>query len=71
MSPNKDKDLVSLTMSILDNPPKHYRLDKDGVFKEAQEQINTWEEFFKLYSDPEGLENFMADRGQDIPKDRN
>ena len=68
---SKDQDLVSLTLSILDNPPKHYRLDKDGVFKEAQEQINTWEEFFKLYSDPEGLENFMADRGQDIPKDRN
>ena len=68
---SKDQDLVSLTLSILDNPPKHYRLDKDVVFKEAQEQINTWEEFFKLYSDPEGLENFMADRGQDIPKDRN
>lgn len=57
MSPNKDKDLVSLTMSILEKPPKYYRLDKDGVFKEAQEQINTWEEFFKLYSDPKRLEN--------------
>ena len=67
---SKDQDLVSLTLSILDNPPKHYRLDKDGVFKEAQEQINTWEEFFKLYSDPKRLENFMADREQDIPKDR-
>lgn len=64
MSPNKDKDLVSLTMSILEKPPKYYRLDKDGVFKEAQEQINTLEEFFKLYSDPKGLENFMADREQ-------
>ena len=52
----KDQDLVSLTLSILDNPPKHYRLDKDGVFKEAQEQINTLEEFFKLCSDPKGLE---------------
>ena len=62
MSPNKDKDLVSLTMSILEKPAKYYRLDKDGVFKEAQEQINTWEEFFKLYSDPEGLDDFMADR---------
>lgn len=67
---SKRDDLVSLTMSILEKPPKHYRLDKDGVFKEAQEQINTWEEFFKLYSDPEGLENFMADREQDVPKDR-
>ena len=66
----KDEDLVSLTLSILDNPPKHYRLDKDGVFKEAQEQINTLEEFFKLCSDPKRLENFMADREQDIPKDR-
>lgn len=70
MSPNKDKDLVSLTMSILEKPPKYYRLDKDGVFKEAQEQINTWEEFFKLYSDPEGLDDFMADREHDVPKDR-
>lgn len=70
MSPNKDKDLVSLTMSILEKPPKYYRLDKDGVFKEAQEQINTWEEFFKPYSDPEGLDDFMADREHDVPKDR-
>ncbi len=70
MSPNKDKDLVSLTMSILEKPPKYYRLDKDGVFKEAQEQINTWEDFFKLYSDPEGLDDFMADREHDVPKDR-
>ena len=67
---SKDQDLVSLTLSILDNPPKHYRLDKDGVFKEAQEQINTLEECFKLCSDPKRLENFMADREQDIPKDR-
>ena len=70
MSLNKDKDLVSLTMSILEKPPKYYRLDKDGVFKEAQEQINTWEDFFKLYSDPEGLDDFMADREHDVPKDR-
>ena len=70
MSPNKDKDLVSLTMSILEKPPKYYRLDKDGVFKEGQEQINTWEEFFKLYSDPEALDDFMADREHDVPKDR-
>ncbi len=67
----KDEDLVSLSMSILDKPPRSYKLDKDGFFKEAQEQINTWEEFFKLYSEPKGLENFMADREQDIPKDRN
>ena len=68
MSPNKDKDLVSLTMRILDKPPKLYRLDIDVVFKEDQEQI-TWEEFFNLYSDPKGLEEFMADREQDVPKD--
>lgn len=67
---SKDQDLVSLTLSILDNPPKHYRLDKDGVFKEAQEQINTWEEFFKTYDNPKGLKDFMADREQDIPQDR-
>ena len=68
---SKDEDLVSLTMSILENPPKHYRLDKDGVFKEDQEQVQTWEEYFKLFGNPKGLEDFMADREQDIPKDRN
>ena len=68
---SKDQDLVSLTMSILDKPPRSYKLDKDGVFKEDQEQINTWEEYFKLFDNPKGLEDFMADREQDIPKDRN
>ena len=58
----KDEDLVSLSMSILDKPPRSYKIDKDGVFKEDQEQVNTWEEFFRLYSDPKGLEDFMADR---------
>ncbi|WP_180165985.1 hypothetical protein [Acinetobacter sp. YH12049] len=67
---SKDEDLVSLTMSILENPPKHYRLDKDGVFKEDQEQVQTWEEYFKLFGNPKGLEDFMADREQDVPKDQ-
>ena len=65
----KDEDLVSLSMSILDKPQRSYKIDKDGVFKEDQEQVNTWEEFFRLYSDPKGLENFMADREQEVPKD--
>ena len=65
----KDEDLVCLSMSILDKPPRSYKIDKDGVFKEDQEQVNTWEEFFRLYSDPKGLEDFMADREQDVPKD--
>ena len=68
---SKDQDLVSLTMSILDKPPRRYKLDTDGFFKEDQEQINTWEEYFKLFDNPKGLEDFMADREQDIPKDRN
>ena len=66
----KRDDLVSLTMSILEKPPKHYSLDTDGVFKEDQEQI-TWEEYFKLFDNPEDLADFMADREQDVPKDRN
>ena len=65
----KDEDLVSLSMSILDKPQRSYKIDKDGVFKEDQEQVNTGEEFFRLYSDPKGLEDFMADREQDVPKD--
>ena len=68
---SKDQDLVSLTMSILDKPPRRYKLDTDGFFKEDQEQINTWEEYFKLFDNPKGLEDFMADREQDIPKYRN
>ena len=66
---SKDEDFVSLSMSILDKPPRSYKLDKDGVFKEDQEQVNTWEEFFRLYSDSKGLEDFMADREQEVPKD--
>ena len=69
---SKDQDLVSLTMSILDKPPRRYKIDTDGVFKEDQEQISTWEEYFKLFDNPKYfLEDFMADREQDIPKDRN
>ena len=69
---SKDQDLVSLTLDILDKPPKHYKLDADGVFREEKQQLNgTWEEFFKTYDNPKGLEDFMADREQDIPKDRN
>ena len=68
---SNSKDLVSLTMRILDRPPKYYRLDKeDGVFKEDQEQVQTWEEYFKLFGNPKGLEDFMAEREQDIPKDK-
>ena len=66
---SNSKDLVSLTFSILEKLPKYYRL-KDGVFKEDQKQIHTWEEYFKLFGDPQGLEDFMADREQDVPKDR-
>ena len=66
---SKDEDLVSLSMSILDKPPRSYKLDKDGFFKEDQEQVNTWEEFFRLYNDPKGLEDFMVDREQEVPKD--
>ena len=66
----KDEDLVSLSISILDKPPRSYKLDKDGVFKEDPEQVHTWEEFFRFYNDPKGLEDFMADREQDMPKDK-
>lgn len=29
----------------------------------------TWEEFFKTYDNVKGLEDFMVDREQDIPRD--
>jgi hypothetical protein len=64
---SKDQDLVSLTLEILDKPPKHYKLDADGVFREEKQQL-TWEAFFKTYN-LEGLEDFMADREQDTPRD--
>jgi hypothetical protein len=68
---SKDQDLVSLTMSILDKPPRRYKIDTDGVFKEDQEQISTWEEYFKLFDNLKYfLEDFMADREQDTPQDR-
>ena len=68
---SKDQDLVFLTMRILDKPPRSYKIDTDGVFKEVQEQIETWEEYFRLFDNPKGLEDFMADREQDISKDKN
>ncbi len=129
---SKNKNLVSLTMDILDTPPKHYKLGTDGVFREEKqhhthnfqecienankgyivsffaeeikllsrktaiseglsvespyvllkngERISisdaddlelkvTWIEYFKTYNDSKGLEDFMADREQDTPKD--
>lgn len=33
---SKKNDLISLTMDILDNPPKHYKLGTNGVFREEK-----------------------------------
>lgn len=30
----------------------------------------TWMEYFKTYDNPKGLEDFMVDREQDVPKDK-
>ena len=64
---SKDKkfeDLVSLSMKNFDQPSKYLKLDENGVFCEV-----TWEDFFKIYDDPRELEDFMADREQDTPRD--
>jgi hypothetical protein len=64
---SKDKkfeDLVSLSMKNFDQPSKYFKLNERGVFCEV-----TWQEFFKNYDDPTGLEDFMADREQDTPRD--
>lgn len=60
----KNEDLVSLLMKNFDRP-RWFRANEDGVFCEV-----TWEEFFKTYDNPKGLKDFMADREQDIPQDR-
>ena len=59
----KNEDLVSLLMKNSDRP-RWFRANEDGVFCEV-----TWEEFFKNHDDPTGLEDFMADHEQDIPRD--
>lgn len=126
------QDLVSLTLSILDKPPKFYELGDNGVFKEKEQQfkhnfkecienadkgylvsffveevtflsqktalseglsvespyvllINSkripisdaddlerkviWIEYFKTYNDSKGLDDFLADREQDRPRE--
>lgn len=60
----KDEDLVSLLMKNFDQPSKYFKLNERGVFCEV-----TWQEFFKNYDDPTGLEDFMVDRKQDTPRD--
>ena len=45
------------------------RIPVDNAEDLERKVKGTWEEFFNLYSDPKGLEEFMADREQDVPKD--
>ena len=61
---------ITLKDNEFDQFIQNISLSKTTMSKD-QEQINTWEEYFKLFDNPKGLEDFMADREQDIPKDRN
>lgn len=60
-----DIDLIPVTITL-----------KDREFDEFIQNLNTdkdkrtWEEFFKKYGDQKNLEDFMADREQDVPKDK-
>ena len=61
-----DIDLISIPITL-----------KDDEFAEFIQTLSTdkdrnptWEKFFRKYSNPESLEDFMADREQDIPKDK-
>ena len=46
------------------------RIPVDNAEDLERKVKGTWEEFFKLYGNSKGLEDFMADREQDVPKDR-
>lgn len=61
-----DIDLISIPITL-----------KDDEFVELIQTLSTdkdrkpaWEEFFRKYGNPESLEDFMADREQDVPKDK-
>lgn len=61
-----DIDLISIPITLKDDEFAQFiqtlNTDKD--------RNRTWEEFFKKYGDPKDLEDFMADREQDVPKDK-
>lgn len=61
-----DIDLISIPIILKDDEFAQFiqtlNTDKD--------RNRTWGEFFKKYGDPKDLEDFMADREQDVPKDR-
>lgn len=58
--------------------PKEFRFNSDEVFISRNEngdivlseQKPTWTNFFALFNDPKGLEDFMVDREQDTPQDK-
>ncbi len=37
---SKNQDLISLTMKIIDEPLKHYKVDADGVFREVKQPLS-------------------------------
>lgn len=58
--------------------PKEFRFNSNEVYISRNangdvvlsEQKASWANFFATFSDPKGLEDFMADREQDTPKDK-
>ena len=52
---------ITLKDNEFDQFIQNISLSKTTMSKD-QEQINTWEEYFKLFDNPKGLEDFMADR---------
>lgn len=58
--------------------PKEFRFNSDEVFISRNESGDlvlseknpTWTSFFATHNDPKGLEDFMADREQDLPVDK-
>lgn len=59
-------DLVYVSMKKIDKPLKFFKANKHGCFCEKK---RTWEDFFKNHNDSRGLEDFMVDREQDMPRD--
>lgn len=60
-------DLVYLSMKNLNKPLRFFKGNENGIFCEAKKE--TWEDFFKTHGNSQGLEDFMADREQDTPRD--
>lgn len=62
-----DINLISIPITLKDDDFEQFI---QNLNTDDSDRNPTWEEFFKKYRDSKDLEDFMADREQDVPKDK-